>query len=185
MNEVVKTILKRRSTRAFTLDPISDEALNLILEAARFAPSGMNRQPWHFTVVQNPELLERVNEACRQVLLGSGVKTMEERAKGSTFSICYHAPILILVSVDEQVHTGRLDGAAALENMFLAAESLGLGSCWIHAVSSIFNGGAHEGLRQDLGLPAGYVLIGSGAFGHKGAETQPAPRRENTITILK
>ena len=52
MNEVVSTILKRRSTRAFTPDQISGEELNTLLESAKFAPSGMNRQPWHFTVVQ-------------------------------------------------------------------------------------------------------------------------------------
>ncbi|WP_005037398.1 nitroreductase family protein [Holophaga foetida] len=185
MNEVVKTILKRRSTRAYTPSQISEEELHVLLETARFAPSGMNRQPWHFTVVQNPETLHRINEACRQVLLGSGVKAMEERAKGNNFSICYQAPTLILVAVDEQVHTGRLDGAVALENMFLAAESMGLGSCWIHAVSMLFNGGANEELRKELHIPAGFVVIGSGAFGHKAAEAQAAPRKENTITVLK
>lgn len=185
MNEVVKTILKRRSTRSFTPDQISEEELSVLLETARFAPSGMNRQPWHFTVVQNPETLHRINEACRQVLLASGVKAMEDRAKGNDFSICYKAPTLILVAVDEQVHTGRYDGAVALENMFLAAESMGLGSCWIHAVSLIFNGGANEALRKELQIPAGYAPIGSGAFGRKAAEAQAAPRKENTITILK
>ena len=186
MNDVVTTILKRRSTRAFGPEQISEESLGTLLETAKFAPSGMNRQPWHFTVVQKPETLDRINEACRQVLLGSGVKAMEDRAKGNQFSIFYQAPTLILVAVDEQVHTGKCDGAVALENMFLAAESMGLGSCWIHAVTLIFNGEANQDLRKELGIPEGYGLVGSGAFGYKAVASQAAaPRKENTVTIIK
>nr|WP_320131424.1 nitroreductase [uncultured Holophaga sp.] len=183
MNEAIKTILNRRSTRAFTPQQIADGDLDALLQAACFAPSGMNRQPWHFIAIQSPELMLQVNEACRHILLGSGNKVMEERARHTEFSVCYKAPTLILVAVDEQAHTGTRDGSAALQNILLAAEALNLGSCWIHAVSELFRGGAHEELSRSLGIPTGYTVVGGAAIGYKAAEPKAAPRRENTITI--
>ncbi len=57
MNETISTILKRRSVRAYRPDPVGQPELDLMLEAARHAPSAMNQQPWHFTVIRNPEAL--------------------------------------------------------------------------------------------------------------------------------
>ena len=58
MNEVIRTILSRRSTRIFKEDPLKDEEIGQILEAAKYAPSGTNQQPWNFTVVSNKELID-------------------------------------------------------------------------------------------------------------------------------
>lgn len=62
MNEVLKAIKSRRSVRAYTAQQISQEDLNAILEAATYAPSGMNYQTWHFTAIQNATVLEELNE---------------------------------------------------------------------------------------------------------------------------
>lgn len=62
MNEVLKAIKSRRSVRAYTEQQISQEDLNAILEAATYAPSGMNYQTWHFTAIQNTTVLEELNE---------------------------------------------------------------------------------------------------------------------------
>ena len=186
MNETMKTLLNRRSIRAYKPEQIKDEELQNILEAGKFAPSAMNQQSWHFSVVQNPEVLTRINEGCRQALLKSGNKAFEERAKAENFSVFYHAPTLIIVSGDEKAITPHLDCALALGNMFLAADSIGIGSCWIHALQGLMSTEEGKAFATELGIPEGYKIVGSGAFGYKAMETPaPAPRKEGTVNIIK
>lgn len=70
--------------------------------------------------------------------------------------------------------------------MLVAAESLAIGSCWIHAVNFLFTTDAGKSLRNELGIPEGYIAIGSAGFGYKVAESPtPAPRRAATVNIIK
>lgn len=185
MNEVVKNILNRRSTRAYKADQLSDEELTTILHAGQFAPSAINQQPWHFTVVQNIELLHKISSACRESFLKSGNKLFEERAKDEKFSVIYNAPTLIIVSGDSKAVAPQIDCALSLQNMFLAAESLNIGSCWIHAVITLINSEEGVSLRNSLQIPEGYSAFAAGAFGYKAMESSPAPRKEHTISMLK
>ncbi|MDP4091596.1 MAG: nitroreductase family protein [Bacillota bacterium] len=186
MNETLKTILSRRSIRRFKEEQIKDEELQAILEAGKFAPSAMNQQPWHFTVVQNKELLQKINEVCRAAFLKSGIKNFEDRAKAENFTIFYNAPTFIIVSADAKAIAPQNDGSLALGYMFLAAESLDIGSCWIHALNLVLTSETGEALKKELGIPEGYIPVGSGAFGYKGIQQpSPAPRKENTVNIIK
>ena len=186
MNETLKTIMSRRSFRTYKPEQIKDEELQTILEAGRYAPSGGGTQPWHFTVIQKSDVLQKINVACREGMLKSGNKMFEERAKADNFSIFYHAPMLIIVSGDEKTITPQEDCTLALGNMFLAAESIGIGSCWIHALGMLLNAEAGNALKKELGIAEGYKVYGAGAFGYKPAEhPSPAPRKEGTVTIIK
>jgi nitroreductase len=186
MNETLKTILNRRSIRKFEQEKIKENELQAILEAGKFAPSAMNQQSWHFTVVQNKELLQKIDEACRTAFIKSGNKSFEERAKAENFSIFYNAPTFIIVTADEKAIAPQNDGSLALGNMFLAAESLGIGSCWIHAINFLFSTEEGKALKKELGIPAGYAPVGSGAFGYKAVEApSPAPRRDGTVSIIE
>jgi nitroreductase len=186
MNETVKTILSRRSIRKYKADQISDEELNIILDAGKFAPSGMNQQTWHFTVVQNKEVLKRINEVCKTAFLNSGIKIYEDRAKAENFTAFYNAPTFIIVTGDENAIAPQNDGSLALGNMFNAAESIGIGSCWIHALSYVFSTEEGKALKSELGIPEGYIHVGSGAFGYKDMQQPtPPPRKEGTVNIIR
>lgn len=185
MNETIKTILNRRSIRAFQDEQIKPEELQLILQAGQFAPSTMNEQPWHFTVVQNKELLHKINEACKGILAKSGNKVFEESIKDENFSVFYHAPTFILISGDEKAMLPQIDCALALQNLFLSAESLGIGSCWIHAVANLFTTKAGDTLKEALGIPTGYTPYCAGAFGYKAMDPPAPPRKENIVSIIK
>lgn len=190
MNDTLKTLLARRSIRKYKEEQISEEELMTILEAGQYAPSAMNQQPWHFTVIQNREMLVKLNEVCVTALINTGNKYFEERAKKAKFeniNITYGAPTLIFVSGDEKAIAPINDCSLALENMFLAAQSLGIGSCWLNAFNHLF--ATEEGkaymLKESI-VPEGYKIIGTGAFGYKGADDpSPAPRRADTLTIIK
>lgn len=185
MNEAIKTILSRRSTRAYKQDQIKEEELQSILECGKYAPSAINEQPWHFTVVQNKELLNKINEACRNAFIHSGDARFAESAKEEGFSVFYNAPTLIIVSGQPKTITPEIDCALALQNMFLGAESVGIGSCWIHAIAGMLNSPDGEGLRSELGIPQGYSAYCSGSFGYKAMDPKAPERKENTVNILK
>lgn len=120
MNEVLRAIRERRSIRVFRSDPIEPEKLEAILEAARWAPSGRNTQPWRFVVVESKEKREELGRVVTQMDM---VRT---------------APVTIAVLRDkdagyDEVKDIQAIGACA-QNILLAAHSLGLGACWLGRV---------------------------------------------------
>lgn len=185
MNETIKTILSRRSTRAYKQEQIKEEELQLILQSGQYAPSAINEQPWHFTVIQKQEILQRINEVCKQAFINSGNKRFEERAREEGFNVFYNAPTLIIVSGEENTVTPQIDCALAMQNMFLAAESIQIGSCWIHAVAGIFKGPEGETFKRELGIPATHTPYCAGSFGYKAMDSAAPERKENTVTIIR
>ncbi len=178
MSETIKTILCRRSVRQFRPEQISDQDLETILQAGCYAPSGMNGQPWHFSVVQNRDLLSRINEATRTMMLNSGILSMRERAQAPGFSVYYQAPTLIVVSGDPRSITHQFDCTLALGTTLLAAESLEIGSCWIHGAAAALAAKENSGLARDLAVPEGFIVQSCDAFGYPVGKSQPAaPRR--------
>ncbi|MDP4176712.1 MAG: nitroreductase family protein [Bacillota bacterium] len=186
MSDALTTILNRRSVRTFKSEQIKAEDLQKILEAGKYAPSAMNQQSWHFTVIQNKEVLKKINEVAKFAFEKYGNERLKERAKADNFSAFYDAPTYIIVSADETAIAPVADSALALGNLFLAAEALGIGSVWIHAVNFLYTTEEGKQLFEELGIPKGYVPFGSGAFGYNsGEKPKPAPRKENTVTIIK
>ncbi|MGZ3558268.1 MAG: nitroreductase family protein [Thermodesulfobacteriota bacterium] len=118
MNEVLRTIKNRRTIRRFKSDPIDDKKLQAILDAGRWAPSFSNLQPWRFIVIEDQNLKNAVDKAARESVLHLGIN---------------EAPVIILVCVDRRIDPLHAieAGAAATQNMTLAATSLGLGTGWI------------------------------------------------------
>ena len=116
-NLVLEAIKNRRSVIRFETTPIEEKKIQTILEAGRWAPSWLNRQPWRFTVVANPSIKESLSNSAPTVYK-LGVQ---------------EAPVCIVVSVDPNEDPFHFieDGAAATQNMALVAHALGLGSCWI------------------------------------------------------
>jgi nitroreductase len=184
LNESIKTLLNRRSIRAYKHEQIKEDELNLLLEAGQYAPTAINEQSWHFTVVQNKELLNKINTVCKAMMQGMG-GPMGERAKAVNFSVFYSAPTFIIVSGDEKSIAPQINCSLAMQTMFLAAEAQGLGSCWIHAVTNLSKSEAGKALIKELQIPEGFNIYSAGAFGYKAMEGSAAPRKENTITILK
>lgn len=185
MNETVKSLLNRRSIRAFKPEQIPQTALNDILEAGKFAASANNRQPWHFTVVQNKELLDEIVEEVRQAILSTGDAQAAERAASPSFHTFYHAPTVVIVSGDESNSFAESDSSNTVQNMAVAAHALGLGSCIIASFRMAFGGPKAEALVKKLGIPAGYRPLFSLALGYKACEDPEAPpRKENSVNFV-
>ena len=186
MDETLRTILDRRSVRKFTSEQVKEEELQTILEAARYAPTAMGQQPWHFTVVQSAEMLGRINETCRAAALKAGSKQLAERAKSDSFSVFYNAPTFIIVTADSKAIAPQNDGTLALGNMLLAAEALGVSACWIHALKMVFAAAEGAALKDALGIPEGYEFVGAAAFGYRDMEKPKAlPRKDGVVNFIR
>lgn len=137
MNATIKNILERRSVRSFDLEKqVPDSALTDIVKAAAYAPSAMNAQAWHFTVVQNAEMLSRLNDATKSEMANSDIERIRARTADNAYNFYYHAPVLIIVSMSNGALYPREDAGCCMQNMMLAAASLGLGSCWINQLGN-------------------------------------------------
>lgn len=187
MNEVIQNLLTRRSTRSYKEEQIKDSDLEVILETAKFAPSGMNLQTWHFTVVQNKEKLQKLNTIVKAALANSPEENFKKMANNPNFNFFYNAPTFIIVSNAKNSPIAGPDSAVALQNIFLSAHALNIDSCWIHMLVSTCNIPEVRSFLTELGVPENNDVYGSASLGYNASETAPkAPERKpGTVNIVK
>ncbi|WP_300299022.1 nitroreductase family protein [Anaerosolibacter sp.] len=185
-NETLKNIKQRRSIRSFKDEQIKDEELQAVLEAGLYAPYAWD-QSRHFTVIQNKELLDRLNIAAKEAAKQMDFEHLRELGNDERFHCLYNAPTLIIVSGNEQAPIPlEADCATATQNLLLAAESIGLGACWIFFVLLAFNSTQGTELLRELKIPDGYKPYYSAVLGYKNAATVNIPERNsNLITYIK
>lgn len=188
MNEIIQTILDRRSIRAYQPRQIGVQELQEILLAGQYAPTAMGQQPWHFTVLQKPDLLEKLQVQCKSVFLHSDNEYLRQAASREEYHVFHHAPTLLIVSGDTQAITPLQDCVLAMENMLLAAASLGIGSCWVHSVVMLWGSPDGAALFKNLGIaiPPGYAPYAAAVFGYSALPLpEAAPRKPDTVTYLQ
>ncbi len=161
--DVFEAIKGRRSIRAYTSDKVSDEDIEKLIDAAHWAPSAGNIQPWEFVIVRDAKIKRRLSAAALNQ------KFIEE------------APVVIVVCADEDRSGWRYgsrgtnlyclqDTAAATQNILLAACALGLGACWI--------GAFHEDeVEKALNTPRGVRPVAIIPVGHPAEKPTAPPRR--------
>lgn len=171
MNETIRTLLTRRSIRSYKPEIVPHEALEQIVECGRFAATAMGCQPWHFTVVTDRALLDKISAACGD-------------PENDTFR---GAPCAIIVSAEKSNEMfGDIDCANATENMAVAAKALNLGSCYIASFRRAFESAEKEKLLRALSIPAGYRPTLALAVGYALEEPKErAPRREGTVNWVE
>jgi Nitroreductase len=191
-NEVLDCIRARRSTRQFQGRQLEAEDLKALLEAAIWAPSGGNNQSWLFTAIQNKEVLLKINQWVRE---GFGHWTPDDdypgklaaktQAQREDYNFYYHAPTLIIASNKPNYENAMADCSLALENLFLAAQSLGLGSCYINQLHWLRNDSKLRDYLSELGIPKEHTICSSAAVGYIAKESNPPLRKEGTVNIIK
>lgn len=177
LNETLTTIQQRRSTRAFLPTQLDDAVLARIVQAGTCAPYAQENSRI-ITVVQNGELLGRLNHAAKSYARSIGMEHLRILGMTDGFHCLYHAPTLILVSGAEDSVSPDIDSAAAMQNMLIAAESLDVGACWIYFVLLAFASPFAAELRDSLQLPDGFKPCAAAVMGHKQGAT-PAMRLPN------
>lgn len=186
-NSILTTIRQRRSYRKYTEQPLTQAQIETLLEAATEAPNGMNLKLWHFTAVANKEKLQQLNQAIRKAFSEQNDPRLKERGENENYCCYYHAPLLIIPSNDPSYPWAAQDCACALQNIFLTATSMGLGSCWINQLSQTCN---HPLVREELtrlGVPQNHTVYGCAAIGYIDATAtlKEKKRPENLYHIIE
>ncbi len=173
MNETMKTILERRSVRSFSSEPVAEEILKDLADAAMHAPSGMCRKTWKFTVVMNQEIIKRLAKVIEKVLDRPGYDM-------------YNPVALIIPSNERDNKFGREDNACALQNIFLAAESYGVGSVWINQLTGICDTPEVREILNEMEIPENHIVYGLAALGYANPNApKPAYREIGEVKIIK
>lgn len=171
MNQVLSAIHDRHSTRAFTAQQVSRADLETILEAGLWAPTGMGKQLWHFSAIRNAE-------KCLE--LACAVADADNRGPAYNF---YGAPCHIIVSYKRDEIHAFPDGSAAIQTMLLAAQSLGISSCWINQLRPLTDHASIRPLLTRYGVPEDHIVIGSIALGYADESVAAAPHKRKTDVI--
>ena len=178
-NAVMKAIRERRSIRKYEEKPVPKEVVDELLSAAVMAPSAMNRQPWEFIVVTDRKMISELSGGVKKQawLIGYAQKYAEMFTSGEDL-IFYSAPLLVIVTAPKNYEWAELDCGILAQTMFLAAHSLGLGSCFV-GFGRMLNKDA-EALRM-LGVPPDREICAPLIFGYA-AEEKGIPERKAKVT---
>ncbi len=192
----MKLIQDRRSIRHYTDEPVSEEHLKMILEAARQAPSGENAQPWRFIVVSDPDTRKQLGTIAgggsgRRFTAEFVTEKMQERfssledetkkkaifeklTSGRVSAFLGDAPVSLVVCGRKDVWDLPYDTSAAIENILLMVTALGLGACWV--IAPCIDIRDEERMKDLLGVPEEIKIISVIAIGHPLRPHRPRPR---------
>lgn len=175
-NQVVKAIMDRRSIRNYKDTPVEHEKLAEVVKCGINAPSGMNKQPWEIRVVESQELINQVNEVYKKA-------NPDIMQKDPSFKNMFrNAPNLICVA---SAPNGGLDCGLLGENMMIAAQSMGLGTCCLGGpIGFLKNNEDAKFFIEKLGFSEGYDLIYMLAIGYPDECPDAKPRDESKVKFI-
>jgi nitroreductase len=189
VNETLKTILTRRSVRKYKSEQIPREVLQQIIEAGLHAPSAMGRQPWHIVAVRGLDKIAEVDREVKAATERMPDNPYREYVGKASYTINYHdAPTFIIVSGNTVLspRNAAIDCALVHGNMFLAAHSLGVGSCWINQLNVLNDEPGFREYMTRLGIPTENRIFGCACFGYAdGVAREAAPRKEGCVVFVE
>jgi nitroreductase len=184
MNETLRNIVERYSCRDFEATPLTDEQISLIVDAALAAPSAVNAQPWNITVVTDKALIEELDASGMEALAAEEDKTFYNSMMKRGGKMLYNAPCLLVVTCNDS-KWGTLDSGILCQNIVLAAESLGLGSCIIGLLRVPLDGPRGEEFKKRLKFNEGYKFAVSVLVGTVKSGKKPHELDHSKVTYVK
>ena len=158
-----------------------------MLEAATYAPTAINIQPWKFTIITNKEAMKQLSDTAKPAVIrmlpdvgDEGLVGLKKRLSDPQYNLFYNAPLLIFVS-GVKSHYAVYDCSMAAQNMMLAAYTLGIGSCWIGSAVALAN---DLKIKMELGVPEDHEVHAAIIFGYPKGGFPQAPEKRSAV-ILK
>lgn len=177
MNEVLKAIADRRSIRDYTDKAVTDDELRALMDAAVESPSAVNRQPYHFVFVRDQALL---NDFSRDFFsLMDPAET-----KGEFFNVLRGAKMVVFIFATSKGVFVPVDCGIAVENLALAAHSMGLGSVILGMPRQLFTSPLGDKWMTRLGAPEGSEFAIAIGIGTPRSSKEAHPVREGLITVI-
>jgi len=161
-------MIKRRSIRKYKPDMLPKNVIDEIIEAGLYAASGMGKQNTIIISVTNKEFISKMAK------INAKIAGWDEN-----FDPFYGAPVVLIVLADKNWFTGVYDGSLVIGNMMLAADSLGVGSCWIHRAKEEFEMSEYKELLKSLGIEGEWEGIGHCILGYPDEPAAEPPKRKD------
>ena len=171
MNNTINDIKKRRSIRNYKKERITKEELNIILNAGTFAPSALNQQSSLIVYLESEEIYQEICELTD--------KYFPDRKPHF-----YGTRDIVIVFGDSNCKCPIEDGSLVLQNMFLAATSIGIGSCWINYLRDLFKTEEGIKLQEKMNIPNNYFVVGTCILGYPNEEPILKQRKEGYIKFI-
>lgn len=171
-NQVIAAIMSRRSIRHYKPEPVPRELMNRIVECGINAPSGMNRQPWEIRVVDNSAMLDTISKLQLQMLDSTRRAQMESQP--GFRNIFRNAPTVAFIACPAD--GGQLDCGMLCQNMMIAAQSLGIGSCCLGGPIRFLKTDEARFFVEQLGFSPEYQLLLAIGFGYPDEAPEAKPR---------
>lgn len=175
MNDIILNMLERRSIRQYEDKTVSKETMAEILNAGAWAPSARNCQTWRLTGIIDPEKVQKLAAAVKKAL---GLAEPEDYS-------FYHAPAFIIASNAKGYANAAADCACAMENMMLAAHSMGLGTVWINQLKDTCGDAGVRELLTTFGVPEDHDVYACCAVGYAAGEAKAPDRRAGATAIVE
>lgn len=182
MNQTINDIIARRSVKKYLDKTVPMELVEQVAKAGTYAPSGMNKQSPIILAVTNKEMRDRLSRINLEIVMGRGLTTSSGHSDPF-----YGAPVVLVVLAKKDNFTRIYDGSLVMENMMVAAQSLGLGSCWIHRAKETFETEEGKQILRDLGINEEYEGIGNCILGYAAPDAlkPQTPRKDDYIVWVK
>lgn len=177
-NQVVETIMTRRSIRQYKPQAVEREKMQTIVECGINAPNAMNRQAWEVRVVDNADYINGVTELYK--------KANPKAAEDSTFKNMFrNAPTVVFIGRDTQSESSPFDCGLLAENMMISAWSMGIGSCCLGTPARFMRSPEAVEYLQKLGFSEGYELLYCIGFGYPDETPAAKPREAAKVKFVE
>jgi len=175
MNDIIQAMINRRSIRKYKPVMIPQHTIDEIINAGLYAASGMGKQNTIIIAVTNKELRDKLSKINAKI-----------GGWNEDFDPFYGAPVVLIVLADKNWFTGVYDGSLVIGNLMLAADSLGIGSCWIHRAKEEFKMPEYKELLKSLGIEGEWEGVGHCILGYPDEPITNIPKRkENRVYYIK
>lgn len=177
-NQVVETIMTRRSIRQYKPQAVEREKMQTIVECGINAPNAMNRQAWEVRVVDNADYINGVTELYK--------KANPKAAEDPTFKNMFrNAPTVVFIARDTQSESSPFDCGLLAENMMISAWSMGIGSCCLGTPARFMRSPEAVEYLQKLGFSEGYELLYCIGFGYPDETPAAKPRDAAKVKFVE
>ena len=181
--DVIDAIYERRAVRAYADRIVEEDVVRRLINAAIHAPSAVNAQPWAFCVIQDVALLREISDRAKRLSLagiqpGSALWEHRSMLEDPAFNVFYDASTLIVVCAAPSEWPANEDCCLAAENLMLAAQGLGLGTCPIGFAREALN---EVSMKIELGIPADHSVVIPILVGYPRERPARTPRRPARI----
>ena len=182
MNKTIEDIITRRSVKKYQDREVPLELVEQVVKAGMYAPSGMNKQAAKIIAVTNRSMRDRLSKINLDIVMGRNLTTSSGHSDPF-----YGAPVVLVVLARKDVGTHVYDGTLVMENMMIAANSLGLGSCWIHRAKETFESEEGKQILRELGIADEYEGIGNCILGYAADDAlkPQAPRKDDFVVWVQ